>query len=218
MALTEAQIHAAADQLVAAGKSPTLAAVRAAIGGGSFTTISEVLKRWRASRQTPATSSEPAPPPVLQAAEGLAATVWQRALETAQGRLEAEREALASERQELEASRAEAAELADQLAAEVETQRGEMERLRAEVERQAAALASAEAVAVEQRAGAAELRIRLEERTAERDRLLREKKEGEDARRELERAGATAAAKIDQLVRELAERKASSAMDSNVRC
>ena len=41
MALTKDQILQAADQLAAAGTAPTLAAVRAAVGGGSYTTINE---------------------------------------------------------------------------------------------------------------------------------------------------------------------------------
>ena len=39
MAITTEQIWSAADALDAAGQSPTLAAVRKAVGGGSFTTI-----------------------------------------------------------------------------------------------------------------------------------------------------------------------------------
>ena len=40
MAITTADIHAAADRIAEAGQQPTLAAVRSALGGGSFTTIS----------------------------------------------------------------------------------------------------------------------------------------------------------------------------------
>ena len=46
MAISTAEIHAAADALAAQGKRPTLAAVRAALGGGSFSTIGEALKTW----------------------------------------------------------------------------------------------------------------------------------------------------------------------------
>ena len=48
MALTKDQILQAADQLAAAGTAPTLAAVRAAVGGGSYTTINKTLKEWKA--------------------------------------------------------------------------------------------------------------------------------------------------------------------------
>ena len=44
MALTTADIHAAAGALVAAGKKPTLAAIRAALNTGSYSTIGEAMK------------------------------------------------------------------------------------------------------------------------------------------------------------------------------
>jgi hypothetical protein len=43
MAITIQDIHAAADKIADAGEAPTLAAVRKALGGGSFTTISEAM-------------------------------------------------------------------------------------------------------------------------------------------------------------------------------
>ena len=50
MAITTADIHAAADRIAEAGQQPTLAAVRSALGGGSFTTISEAMKGWKAAQ------------------------------------------------------------------------------------------------------------------------------------------------------------------------
>ena len=50
MAITTADIHAAADRIAGAGQQPTLAAVRSALGGGSFTTISEAMKSWKAAQ------------------------------------------------------------------------------------------------------------------------------------------------------------------------
>lgn len=47
MALTIQQVHNTADQLQGQGIKPTLAEVRKALGGGSFTTISEAMKSWR---------------------------------------------------------------------------------------------------------------------------------------------------------------------------
>ena len=44
MALTIQQVHNTADQLQEQGIKPTLAEVRKALGGGSFTTISEAMK------------------------------------------------------------------------------------------------------------------------------------------------------------------------------
>ena len=51
MAITPEQIIETAEALVERGASPTLAAVRQELGGGSFTTISEALRSWRERRQ-----------------------------------------------------------------------------------------------------------------------------------------------------------------------
>ena len=51
MAITLEQIHATASQLHEQGIKPTLAEVRKALGGGSFTTISEAMKSWRQVHQ-----------------------------------------------------------------------------------------------------------------------------------------------------------------------
>ncbi|MGF6613091.1 hypothetical protein OKW45_008079 [Paraburkholderia sp. WSM4175] len=50
MAITKDQIWVVADELDQAGKPATLAAVRKAVGGGSFTTIQEAMFEWKAKR------------------------------------------------------------------------------------------------------------------------------------------------------------------------
>ncbi len=132
MAITLEQIWSAADALDAAGQSPTLAAVRKAVGGGSFTTISEAMAQWRA-RQTDKSMPlrEPAPPLVMERLQEVGADIWAAALDLANARLNSEREALEVARAELEASRQEAAELADQLTADLEDAKGQIEALRA---------------------------------------------------------------------------------------
>lgn len=47
MTLTTDKIHETADMLSEQSIKPTLAEVRKALGGGSFTTISEAMKSWR---------------------------------------------------------------------------------------------------------------------------------------------------------------------------
>ena len=47
MAITRDQIFAVADEIDAAGQNATLAAVRKALGGGSFTTISDGMTEWK---------------------------------------------------------------------------------------------------------------------------------------------------------------------------
>ena len=143
MAITTADVHAAADTILASGQQPTLAAVRTALGGGSFTTISEAMKSWKAAQQAAATPMrEAAPAAVTERLQALAGDIWGVALGMANDRLAKEREALESTRQEIEAQRREAAELADQMSAELET-------ARAQIEQQAHALKLSEVQAVQ---------------------------------------------------------------------
>lgn len=121
MALTNEQIFQAADDLAAAGQDPTLAAVRKALGGGSFTTISEAMKEWKASRRAAvAPIKEPPPPTIAERLEELGAEIWAAATEAASARLQAEREALETVRADMERQQAEAAEMADQMSAEID--------------------------------------------------------------------------------------------------
>ena len=121
MAITRDQIFAVADEIDAAGQNATLAAVRKALGGGSFTTISDGMTEWKArkaAKETPL--REPAPSAVADRLAELGSEIWTSALELANGRLVTEREALEEARLHLEADKAEAAELADQVTAELE--------------------------------------------------------------------------------------------------
>jgi len=121
MAITKDQIFAVADELDAAGQNATLAAVRKALGGGSFTTISEGMTEWKARKAAKELPfREPAPSAVADRLAELGAEIWSSALELANGRLAIEREALEAARLQLEADKAEAAELADQVTAELE--------------------------------------------------------------------------------------------------
>ena len=191
------QIHAVADELEAAGQKPTLAAVRRAVGGGSFTTISEAMGQWRAQRaaRVAAPLHDPAPQAVADRLQELGAEVWSVALGIANERLAAERAALDEMRVKLEAQQQEAAELADQLAAELEevkhqltaalaeraNARAESDRLRAQLATSQERSATAEARAVELRTELdhahrerGELRAAQEAARAERDALQAE--------------------------------------------
>ena len=128
MAITTADIHAAADRIAEAGQQPTLAAVRSALGGGSFTTISESMKAWKAAQRTAAAPMrEAAPAAVTERMGELAAEVWGVAIGMANDRLASERDGLEATRQELEQQQREAAELADQLGAELDAARVQIE-------------------------------------------------------------------------------------------
>ncbi len=107
MAITIQDIHAAADQIVADGESPTLANVRTALGGGSFTTISEAMRVWKEARRAVAAPiREPAPAAVTERLDEVGSEIWTIAIAIANERLTNEREALEQTRTELEQSRA----------------------------------------------------------------------------------------------------------------
>ncbi len=169
---TKEEIWAAAGALVEAGERPTLSAVRKAVGGGSFTTISEAMTEWRAKQTQPEAPKEPAPDAVLAKAKDLASDIWAQALAMSGERLKAERAALDAARAAMEQELAEAVDLADSLADdldqaradlkstaaradsladEIERQAQEIERLREEVmaAREAAAKARGEVEALE---------------------------------------------------------------------
>lgn len=121
MAITQDQIREAAAQIAETGETPTLAAIRDRIGG-SYTTISPVLREWKAQQHAnDAPIADPVPESVSNRLASVAAELWGEALTLANGRLSAEREALESTRAEMESEQAEAVELADNLAAEIET-------------------------------------------------------------------------------------------------
>ena len=135
MTSTTTRIFEIADELDAAGHNPTLASVRKALGGGSYTTISQAMTEWRArkaARETPV--QEAAPQAITELLEQLGADIWTQALQICNGRLSAEREALEKDRQEIEAQRQEAADLADQLSSELEAARQEATDLRKQLD------------------------------------------------------------------------------------
>src|SRR5690606_40605394 len=51
MAISKQEIIDAAEQLVAEGVNPSMQAVRERLGGGSFATISPVLREWKENRE-----------------------------------------------------------------------------------------------------------------------------------------------------------------------
>ena len=97
MAITTQQIHSIADQLHEQGIKPTLAEVRKALGGGSFTTISEAMKSWRQDNQQEEQLRQvELPSGIAERLQALGADMWQTAIDIANDRLMKEREALES--------------------------------------------------------------------------------------------------------------------------
>jgi len=96
VALTIQQVHNTADQLQEQGIKPTLAEVRKALGGGSFTTISEAMKSWRQDNKEEQLRQVELPSGITERLQTLGADVWQTAVDIANDRLVKDREALES--------------------------------------------------------------------------------------------------------------------------
>lgn len=121
MAITKEDIWQVANEISKSGKNPTLAAIRQAVGSGSFTTISEAMKEWREKNVAQnAVSSEPVPEPVRNAIDNLGKQLWDLAITHAEGRWHIEKDELESKVISLEQQLEESGELADTLADEAE--------------------------------------------------------------------------------------------------
>ena len=95
MAITREQILETASSLQAQGIKPTQTNVRESLGGGSFTTISEVLREWRQEQDTTAQlQAVVIPNDITDRTNILIAQVWETAQALANDRLIKEREAL----------------------------------------------------------------------------------------------------------------------------
>lgn len=219
MAISAEAVAEAAERLLERGRTPTLRAVREALGGGSFGTIAPLLRRWDEGRRARDAAATTMPPAVAQAHAAASAMAWQAALAAAaevqreslaqhsatiaetQGRLE---EALTIIRG-LEADLAQAHATRDRMAQELATRTAEIAEL-ARVQHQ---LAETNAEL------GAQLRL-LEERRAtvdqERAHLARDLTEeraqravSDRQRREAETQAATAAQARDQALAQLQE-------------
>ena len=170
MAITKQAIFDAADALDAGGQRPTLAALRKAVGGGSFTTISEAMKEYwavRALREAPVL--EPAPAVVGDRLSEVAGEIWALALQVANERLAAEREAFDAARAQAEQEKQDAVELADAVTAELETLQGKFSVLEEgeRTARQEAVTQREQLAASRERAATAEARAAEIERRAD---------------------------------------------------
>ena len=126
--ITDDKIWAAADAIDAEGKNPTLAAVRERMGAGSYTTISESMKRWRDKKQgATAPFIEPPPDQVSEAGNTAASQIWAQAIRIAESRMEDARAELEKQREDLEKGRQEAQEFAELLNKQLEGARAELE-------------------------------------------------------------------------------------------
>ncbi len=138
MAITLQDIHAVADTIAAQGGNPTLAAVRKALGGGSFTTISEAMKEWKLKHQAQAIITplrEAAPTAISERLSAFGGEIWAIALELSNSRLQSERESLELVRKELEQAQQETGDFADQLSTELEQAQALLKKQSAEIDK-----------------------------------------------------------------------------------
>jgi chromosome segregation ATPase len=157
------QIWAAAEAISAEGGTPTLVAVRAKMGGGSYTDISAAMQSWRATRQASSLPiREPAPSVITDRLNSLGSELWAAALELANARLQSERDALEQARQEAEETRKEAATLADALAAELDKAQADLVRLSEQLAASVSLQAQQQAVIAQETTSATENRHRAE--------------------------------------------------------
>ena len=76
MAITKDQVFAEADQMFADGEAPTLIALRARLGSGSYSTISAFLSEWKAASRADVIEPVSMPQELDAVASGLAKTFW----------------------------------------------------------------------------------------------------------------------------------------------
>jgi chromosome segregation ATPase len=123
MALTKDDIWAVADRLDAEGKAPTLAAVRKALGSGSFTTISEAMREWHQRQKEKADKSQeagPVPPDLDETVRRFAQEVWAKASEVSKAEIVKVMAEFADTKKEWERERLELEALADDLSSALE--------------------------------------------------------------------------------------------------
>lgn len=126
MALTTADIHAAADKLHDQGITPTQTKVREALGGGSFSTIGEALKTWKQELQEhEQLKKTDMPDPIKDEGLVFVAKLWQLADQIANANLTADREAHAIENAKKQA----AVDDANEAIATLEAEQSEMTNL-----------------------------------------------------------------------------------------
>jgi chromosome segregation ATPase len=125
---TKEQVFAAADAIAATGENVTLRTLRGYLGGGSFGSLDEPLRQWKAERkQRPEVSDFEMPPAVIASFE----STWRIATAEALKDVAAVKEKATAEVEEIEAQRQEVIGLMQ----DVENERDELRDKLAEVER-----------------------------------------------------------------------------------
>lgn len=104
MAITEAQVHAAAARLDQEGRKVTVLAVRDALGAGSYTTIQKYLRTYEGEPAGEAAEIPDDLRPIFQGVWGRAVQLAQEQASVEVSKANAERDALIEERAQLVAA------------------------------------------------------------------------------------------------------------------
>jgi DNA repair exonuclease SbcCD ATPase subunit len=126
--VTDTMVFEVADRLTAAGGKVTNRAIWSAIGGGSMTTISQALRRWKDSQVLQVAQSierAPLPATIIDVLHGAAAQLWDAALNETKSELDQLAQAT-------NARVAEAQNERDDTLAELQTTAEELEQVKAE--------------------------------------------------------------------------------------
>ncbi|MCG5549176.1 DNA-binding protein [Halorhodospira halochloris] len=124
MAYTFEQIHTVADSIAGRGENPTINKVREELGGGSYTTISEAMRYWRARQREENLLREVQLPQALQERLHKAgAELWQTALNEAEQRLAQRHKELDEDKEQINRQLADAQDVIQSLEREQEQAR-----------------------------------------------------------------------------------------------
>lgn len=188
--VTDDMIFDVADRLAANGEKVTNRAIWSAIGGGSMTTISQALRRWKESQVLQVAQPverAPLPAAIIDVLHGAAAQLWDAALAETKSELDqlalatnarvaeaqgerddtlAELQTTAEELEQVKAERDSALADADDKAQQLAASATEIARLQAELNAQTLATANATHRAETAEAAKAELQARVEQLTS----------------------------------------------------
>jgi len=128
--ISKEQVYAAASDLRDEGVAPTVQAVRARIGSGSYSTINTHLATWKAEAADQALGDIPVVPDKVQDAFN---RIWATAARSAQEDVEAQRDALETMRREIDKDRASMAEEIERLENDLEATTTKAARVQAEL-------------------------------------------------------------------------------------
>ena len=95
--ITEDLVKRTADDMMAEGTDPSIMAVQARIGGGSFTTVKKFLDLWRSKRVAGDAATLDLPPEVAARGQEFVSATWSLAKQLAQKESQATKEAAMAE-------------------------------------------------------------------------------------------------------------------------